>query len=129
MMPTATLFSLFNFPSVLGASVDYTGIGSIIAAITALVALYYGYKTNKRTASNTEEVSYVENNLKTMQTTLDWVTKDNVRLRELNEEQRLEIDEINKSLNHIEIELDKCKRSHELMRKHFNELGEQNGKQ
>ncbi len=128
MTQETILFALISFRSMLASSLDYSGVGSIIAAITAAVALYFGHKSNRRSANNTEEVSYVENNLKTMQATLDWVTKENERLRELNEDQRTELDKISNELRHIEIKLDKCTRSYELVKKRLNELGEQNGR-
>ncbi len=127
-MLTTISFTLLGVRPVLVASLDYTGLGSILAGITALVALYLGHRTSKRTAINTEGVSYVDTNLKTMQATLEWVNKDNAQLRELNEKQRFEIDEIMKELRKVEIKLDNCNRSYELLNKRLNEIGEQNGK-
>lgn len=86
----------------LAAGLDYAGIGSLIAAVTATVALFFAHKNNKRAARTTESVSYVDNNLKTMQATLDWLTNDNSRLREINEEQRLQIINLDDEVQRIE---------------------------
>ena len=90
--------------SLVAASLDYAGIGSVIAAFTATVALVFGYRNTRRAQQTTESVSYVDNNLKTMQATLDWLTADNGRLREINEQQRLQIIGFDEELQRVEDE-------------------------
>ena len=95
--------------SVFAAGVDVAGIGSVVAGITAMIALILGHRNSRRAAQTTESVSYVDNNLKTMQATLDWLTKDNTRLREVNEEQRLSMVDMHEEMQQLRLELATCK--------------------
>lgn len=121
---------------VFAAGLDYSGIGSIIAGATATVALILGYRTSKRTADTTEEVSYVDTNLKTMQATLEWLKADNERLmidnrklRDQNEEQNLQNLRVSEELRQITLELTQCKDMCGAMDRKLKELGEGNAKQ
>lgn len=136
MLVTQLVSLHYIFSSIIAASLDFAGIGSLLAAGTACIALFLGYRTNKRSATNAETVSYVDNNLKTMQATLDWVTEDNKRLREVNEVQRLQnlkfVEEINhlehevSRLSTIEEELERCKQTCARLTVRLNEMGSDN---
>lgn len=123
MMTSMKLLYAFTNPYILSVVVDLAGIGSLIAAATAFIALYLGWKTNQRTATNTEEVSYVDNNLKTMQATLDLLTRDNERLRQLNEEQRLQIEAFTLELQEVEEKLEKCQQLCSGLSRRLNKFG------
>lgn len=126
--------------SLIAATMDAAGIASLIAALAAVIAMILSNQSNKRTAVNTESVSYVDNNLKTMQATLDWLQKDNDRLRVVNEEQRKqniafarELEAVEHELEHVKENFDKaqeelhsCTKRCSVMEMTLKKLGVQN---
>lgn len=115
---------------ILFSAVDYTGIASLVAAAAAFVTFFFSYVHNKRTATVAASVSYVDNNLKTLQASLDWLTKDNESLRGLNEqqreeivEQRKEIDDLRTELHEVEERLDSCKSMCDALNRQLNKRG------
>lgn len=100
---------LYTYAKTLGVSIDYSGIGAILVAITALLALLLGHKNSRRSTKITDSVSYVDNNLKTMQATQNWLMVDNKRLREVNENQRELLVESEEKIQQLRLKLAKCK--------------------
>lgn len=99
----------YPFGILMAAGFNYAGVASVVAAMTAVVALFLSNKSNKRQQQNTESVSYVDNNLKTMQGAMDWVKADNVSLREDNDYLR-KVDETRRQENiALKIELERVK--------------------
>ena len=126
MIIAQLVFARVAFSNIIAVGLDLAGISSLLAAGTACVALFFAQRTSRKQTKNTEAVSYVDNNLRTMQTTLDWLTADNKHLRDLNEIQRLQIIEHTRELESVHAELEQCKQVCKNMQKRMTELGDKN---
>jgi hypothetical protein len=111
-----------GFEALVGAGLDYAGVGSIVAAFAAMTAMIMNHQNNKRTSANTETVTYVDTNLKTLQATITILQSENDRKDVIIGKQGIELEKQAEEIARMEVELAECKTSCARMERRLDEL-------